>query len=47
MVLTKELDQDVKKWLYKYDWPGNVREVQNMVERLAIVSDSDLLIWMI
>ncbi|HRW12958.1 MAG TPA: sigma 54-interacting transcriptional regulator, partial [Syntrophomonas sp.] len=41
--LQKELSQDVKKWMYNYDWPGNVREVQNIVERLAIVSDSDLI----
>lgn len=41
--LHKELNQDVKKWMYNYDWPGNVREVQNIVERLAIVSDSDLI----
>ncbi len=41
--LNKELCQDVKKWMYNYDWPGNVREVQNIVERLAIVSDSDLI----
>jgi PAS domain S-box-containing protein len=41
--LNKELDPDVKQWLYRYDWPGNVREVQNMIERLAIVSDSDII----
>jgi len=41
--LHKGLDEDVKRWMYNYDWPGNVREVQNIVERLAIVSDSDLI----
>ena len=41
--LKKQLNDEVKKWMYNYDWPGNVREVQNIVERLAIVSDSDLI----
>ncbi len=27
--------------LIRYDWPGNVREMQNLIERLAIMSDSD------
>ena len=25
--------------LWEYDWPGNVREVENLVERLSILSD--------
>jgi PAS domain S-box-containing protein len=39
----KQFNKEVKKWMYNYDWPGNVREVQNIVEHLAIVSDSDLI----
>ncbi len=27
--------------LIKYDWPGNVREMQNLIERLVIMSDSE------
>jgi Nif-specific regulatory protein len=27
--------------LISYDWPGNVREMQNLIERLVIMSDSD------
>jgi Nif-specific regulatory protein len=27
--------------LTRYEWPGNVREMENMVERLAIMSDVD------
>ncbi|HIU25417.1 MAG TPA: sigma 54-interacting transcriptional regulator [Candidatus Copromorpha excrementigallinarum] len=27
----------------KYSWPGNIRELENLVERMVIVSDSDLL----
>ena len=29
--------------LQSYDWPGNIRELQNVVERAVIVSDSDVL----
>jgi len=29
--------------LQSYDWPGNIRELQNVVERAMIVSDSDTL----
>lgn len=27
--------------LIRYDWPGNVREMQNLIERLVIMSDID------
>jgi formate hydrogenlyase transcriptional activator len=26
-----------------YDWPGNIRELQNVIERAVIVSDSEML----
>jgi transcriptional regulator with GAF, ATPase, and Fis domain len=29
--------------LQSYDWPGNIRELQNVIERAAIVCDSDTL----
>ena len=27
--------------LYQHDWPGNVRELKNVIERAAIITDSD------
>jgi len=27
--------------LIRYDWPGNVREMQNLIERLVIMSEED------
>lgn len=41
--LHKRLDDEVKKWMCRYQWPGNVRELQNIIERLAIVSETDLI----
>jgi transcriptional regulator with GAF, ATPase, and Fis domain len=29
--------------LQSYDWPGNIRELQNVVERAVIIADSDTL----
>jgi len=29
--------------LQSYDWPGNIRELQNVIERAVIVSDSETL----
>lgn len=31
------------KRLTEYDWPGNVRQLENVVERLVIMTDGDLL----
>lgn len=34
----KELDPEVLKFCREYDWPGNIREMNNAVEHAAIVS---------
>lgn len=28
-------------WMQEYNWPGNIRELQNIVERIAVLSNSD------
>ncbi|MDR4506084.1 MAG: sigma 54-interacting transcriptional regulator [Candidatus Scalindua sp.] len=38
---TKEIDQDVFRMLVAYDWPGNIRELKNVVERLVIMSGEE------
>lgn len=34
----KQIDQEALAVLLKYDWPGNIRELQNIVERLILTS---------
>lgn len=34
----KLIDQDAMAVLLKYDWPGNIRELQNIVERLILTT---------
>ncbi|HVR75533.1 MAG TPA: sigma 54-interacting transcriptional regulator [Planctomycetota bacterium] len=34
----KTIDRDTFHLLYQYDWPGNIRELENEVERLAALS---------
>ncbi len=35
--------KETSKLLQSYDWPGNIRELQNVIERAVIVCDSDTL----
>jgi len=39
----RRLTQATSTLLQSYDWPGNIRELQNVIERAVIVSDSDTL----
>jgi len=34
-----EFDQKNIEWLEKYPWPGNIREMENKIERAVILSD--------
>ncbi|MFQ9893890.1 MAG: sigma-54-dependent transcriptional regulator [Emergencia sp.] len=35
----EEIDRDVLHYLYNYEYPGNVRELRNMIERLVTLSN--------
>jgi transcriptional regulator with AAA-type ATPase domain len=37
----KGLSQEALKYLYQYDWVGNVRELENVIERAVILCDGD------
>ena len=39
----KYVDQNVLELLAAHDWPGNIRELQNVVERGVVVSPADSL----
>lgn len=39
----KTLDRDVTETLEDHHWPGNIRELRNTVERMAILTRGDLL----
>jgi DNA-binding NtrC family response regulator len=32
-------------YLWEYDWPGNIRELENLVERLVILSENGVTDW--
>ncbi len=35
-----DIDKSVMNFLYHYDYPGNVRELKNIIERLVVLSDN-------
>ncbi|MCE5242227.1 MAG: sigma-54 dependent transcriptional regulator [Syntrophobacteraceae bacterium] len=37
----KFLDEDARRAFLSYEWPGNIRELRNIVEMLVILSDRD------
>jgi PAS domain S-box-containing protein len=39
----RALDKNSLKLLQEYQWPGNIRELQNVIERAVILSESDTL----
>lgn len=38
---TLRLSAEARDWLANYDFPGNVRELRNLLERASLLSDSD------
>ncbi len=37
------LDNDAQKLLVRYNWPGNIRELENAIERAALLAESALI----
>lgn len=35
-----EIDDDVRSFLLRYHYPGNIRELKNMIERMVVLSDN-------
>lgn len=36
--MTKQINEEVKAFMYQYEWPGNIRELSNLIERLLVVT---------
>jgi DNA-binding NtrC family response regulator len=37
----KRLDDKAAEVLMNYDWPGNIRELENVIQRAAVLSSGD------
>lgn len=40
---TRKIDDEVLEILMEYEWPGNVRQLNNMIERMMILSDREVI----
>ncbi len=39
----KSFDEDVVQCFMKYNWPGNIREMKNVIKRAALLCDEDII----
>jgi len=39
----KDMDKNVMEYLLDYDYPGNIRELKNIIERLVVLSEDGLI----
>ncbi|WP_432408141.1 sigma 54-interacting transcriptional regulator [Wukongibacter sp. M2B1] len=39
----KDITSDVEKIFLNYSWPGNIRELENIIERLIVTTNKDLI----
>lgn len=43
-ITRKRISLEAMNKLYKYKWPGNIRELENIIERAANLSDGDIIL---
>ncbi|GAX88978.1 transcriptional regulator [Effusibacillus lacus] len=41
--LQKMIDSEVREIFLRYRWPGNIRELENLIERLVLTSESSMI----
>lgn len=39
----KEVDSQLRSFFYRYPWPGNIRELSNVIEQMVLLNREDLL----
>ncbi|MBY0223871.1 sigma 54-interacting transcriptional regulator [Sporosarcina aquimarina] len=43
--LERHFQPGLVELLHQYDWPGNIREMENMIERLVVTAEHDEISW--
>ena len=43
-IKVSRMSVEVEKFLYEYDYPGNIRELKNIIERLVVLSEDGILV---
>ena len=41
--LSVKVDSEVKEMLLRYEWPGNIRELENLIERMMLLAKNNLI----
>ncbi|WP_154663058.1 sigma-54 interaction domain-containing protein [Bacillus massiliigorillae] len=41
--VSKSISEELKSFLYQYDWPGNIRELSNLIERLVLLTNDNII----
>ncbi len=39
----KQMSPEAMKYLMNYNWPGNIRELENIIERCVVITESDVI----
>ncbi|NLD18627.1 MAG: sigma 54-interacting transcriptional regulator [Clostridiales bacterium] len=39
--LNKKISEEILNIMTEYEWPGNIRELENVIERIAVISSED------
>jgi len=39
----KKVDEELMQLFKQFDWPGNVRQLKNLVERMVVLSEGDVM----
>src|SRR5690625_6969689 len=41
--MTKQLDYELKDFFYSCNWPGNIRELSNLIERVVVTTPNEII----